>query len=184
MWANFSLTNCLGETVSLHDRCGKSGALGSWPPRDGVWLVGPFGVNFATTVGGFTNRDNMATHTPGLDLLVMLGEDVDGNEPTLDFCQAYAEDHSIDPAMVLIDYLAEGTRIDMIEPLGETHFFRSLATTYSNINPYYTEEPNGGLTQSYPWDVILRGSNMEYYWSDHVGVSSKTTVQEDLIAQE
>ena len=74
--ANFSLTNCLGETVSLHDRCGKSGAL--WIMATTGWCVacGAILNNFATTVGGFTNRDNMATHTPGLDLLVMLGGNV------------------------------------------------------------------------------------------------------------
>jgi len=182
--ANFSLPNCLGEMVSLHDRCGESEAL--WIMATTGWCVicGVILNGFAESVGGFTNRENMATATPGLDLLVVLGENVQGDEPSFEFCEAYAADHNLDPAMVLIDYKEEGTRIDMIEPIGETHFFRSLATTYENINPYYTEEANGGLTQSYPWDVVLRGTNMEYYWSDHVGESSQSAVQEKLISGE
>ena len=181
--ANFSLTNCLGDTFSLHDRCGQSKAL--WIMSTTGWCTACAAVLsvFANEVGGYIDRDAITDAVPGLDMLLVLSENVQGDAPDLDFCMAYAESHDIDPAMVVMDYSPDYVRVDMIAPLGETHGFKAMATTWSHINPYFTEEETGALVSSYPWYAYLRGSNMEYYWSDNIEVSGRTHAKEVLLSE-
>jgi hypothetical protein len=179
--ANFSLTNCLGETFSLHDRCGQSKAL--WIMSTTGWCTACAAVlgSFANEIGGYIDREKITAAVPGLDMLVVLSENVEGGEPTLEFCMDYATSHDIDPAMVVMDYSPEYVRVDMIAPLGETHGFKAMATTWTHINPYFTEEETGALMSSYPWYAYLRGSNMEYFWSDNIEVSGRTHAKETLL---
>lgn len=181
--ANFSLTNCLGETFSLHDRCGQSNAL--WIMATTGWCTACSTILhvFASEIGGDINRQNISAAYPGLDMLVVLGENVEGVEPDEAFCLGYAESHDLDPTMLVMDFVVDGIRIDMIDPIDETHSFESLATTWLHINPYFTEEANGAVISSYPWNALLRGTNMEYYWSDNVGFGIFSSMRESLLEE-
>ena len=181
--ANLSLQNCLGETVKLHDQCGQ---------RKAIWIMGTTGWCTACSIhlkamasehGGVLTRDKINQVTPGLDLLVVLSQNADHGEPTQAYCEAYAASHSLDPAMILLDYNPEGAQIPVKEPLGETHTYRSMATTWSFINPYVVEEESGGVLSSFPWNALLRGSNMEYFWSDYCGAGSLEHAQDLLLAE-
>ncbi|MBT6490699.1 MAG: redoxin domain-containing protein, partial [Deltaproteobacteria bacterium] len=92
---DFSLKNCLGETVALHDGCGDHQA---------IWMV--------TTAGWCTACESWipqvqsqyeALSERGLELYVLLGSDLNFAAPTQEYCVSYAEQKGLDPAKVLID---------------------------------------------------------------------------------
>ena len=43
----------------------------------------------------------------------------------------------------------------------------SLGSIWQVMNPYLVGD-NGGVTLGFPWSGVLRGSNMEYIWSDYI----------------
>ncbi|TNF32647.1 MAG: hypothetical protein EP329_09525 [Deltaproteobacteria bacterium] len=165
--ANFSLPNCYGEQVALHDSCGKKA----------MWLIGTAGwcsachellTAMVADYGGSLSRKKVNTRYPGLDLLIVLGENQYGANPSQAYCQAYAEDLDIDPAMVLIDNNPNTSDIPLIDPPGYALPVESFATTWTNMNPYLVAEGDG-VTVSTPWHMVLRATNMEYMWTDNLG---------------
>lgn len=82
----------------------------------------------------------------GLELMVILGENAAGGEPTLEDCSAYAQTYGVSPSRVFIDY-------------GGT--FGGWSATFSNISTY------SGGSIGLPWTAVLRGSNLEYVASDY-----------------
>jgi len=168
--ANYSLPNCLGKQVTLHDSCGKKA----------VWMIGTAGwctachellTAMVSDYGGSLTRAKVDARYPGLDLLIILGENQYGSEPSQAYCKAYAEDLGIDPAMVLIDHNPDSVDIPLVDPQGYALPVESFATTWENINPYLVAEGET-VTTSTPWHIVLRGSNMEYMWSDNVGAGT------------
>jgi len=182
--ADFTLPNCLGEAVSIQGRCGETRAL---------WLMASTGWCTACTTklrqlamahGGALSRAVIGAQTPGLDMLVIVSEDAEGEAPTQAFCMEYAEYHGLDPAMVLLDYDPEGRAVPMIEPVGETHTFNAMATTWAHINPYLQKVQRGmsrGVVFEYPWSALLRGQNLEYVWSEYLDVGVFDSVRDGLL---
>ncbi len=168
--ANLQLVNCNGDTVSLHDTCGQSKAhwlLGTagWCSACSEMLAGlnqQFGEN------GVLSRASIAAAQPGLDLWVILGENQQGGAPSQQFCKSYAQSNGLDPAMVLIDFVSPEVDIPLVDPPGYSVPVSGLGNTWQAVNPYLVADGQG-VTLGYPWNATLRGTNMEYHWSDYMG---------------
>lgn len=180
--ADFTLQNCLGESVSLHATCGESKAL---------WFIGTAGWctachellgNIVTQHGGSLTRARVDEVTPGLDILVVLGENQFGDNPSLAYCKAYAEGLGIDPAMVLVDHSVADVSIPLVDPEGYAIPVNSFATLWTHINPYLVAVGET-VTTATPWSALLRGSNMEYMWSDDSNNGSFDGVLNTLLSE-
>jgi hypothetical protein len=94
-----TLTNCLGEEISLHDFCGQTKVVwfyltAGWCPACHERL--PPDAEYAYKK---INEEGWE-----LELWVIVGEDQTGGEPTLEFCKGYAEEHGVDPARTFVDF--------------------------------------------------------------------------------
>lgn len=106
---NFTLQNCYGEEISLHDYCGR---------RRAIWIIGSAGWCGACTSyvpGAF--QEFIANRHDGVELFIALSEDTEYNAPTPEYCFHYAEQKGVDPARVLIDP-GFATTWSMISPGG------------------------------------------------------------------
>jgi hypothetical protein len=178
-------TNCLGETVALHDSCGQAKAF---------WLVATAGWCSACTQflgelvsehgGGTLTRAAVREKTPGLDMLVVLAENAESEKPTLPYCLSYAEQRKLDPAMVVVDWSDTEVQVPLIEPEGSAISTQALATTWGAINPYLSADGNGQVMSSYPWWAVLDGRNMRYHWSDNAQRSDFQTAVGELLSAE
>lgn len=170
--ANLQLQNCYGDTVSLHDTCGQSKAH---------WLIGTAGWCTACDqmiaslkdqfkgADGIMSRASIAAAQPGLDLWLVLAENQQSAEPSLQFCQAYAEQKGVDPAMVVVDYADPAVEVPLVDPPGYALPVNGLGQTWATMNPYLVADGGGSVSMGFPWSAVLRGSNMEYVWSDYMG---------------
>lgn len=170
--SNLKLQNCLGETVSLHDSCGQSKA--HWMLGTAGWctacdqLIASLHTQFSGA-NGIMSRASIAAAQPGLDMWIVLGEDNTNQLPTPAYCNAYAQGKGLDPAMVVIDHSVAGVNIPLVSPEGASIPAKSFAAMWSVINPYISANSEGMVQTAFPWNGILRGSNMEYVWSDYMG---------------
>jgi|GEM_PF-795859 len=166
---NASYTNCLGETVNLHDNACGGTTQALWIMATAGWCTACESVlsQLASQHGGSLSREIVGQQTPGLDMLIVLGENQNGAAPNADYCSAYAAKNNLDPAMVVIDNNPAGVQIPLIQPAGYAVEANGLATTWTTINPYLVADGNGSVQTGYPWMAVLRGSNMEYVWSDY-----------------
>jgi len=172
--ANFTLTNCNGKRVKLHETCDNG-------TTKALWLIGTTGwcsacheflKNYVAQHGGpMLTRQKVGEETPGLDMLIVLGENAQGAKPTSAYCKAYAADLGIDPEMVVMDWSDTPVQLPLINAPEYAVETNSLGTTWHNIDPYLFDE-NGSVTTSYPWWALLRTKNMEYYWSDRAALQS------------
>ena len=143
---NLQLQNCNGETISLHDHCGASSA---------VWYVHTAG--WCTACDYWLPRVQQLYEqeaTDGLEVYYVLGQDVQGEAPTAEYCTQYAEAKGVDPARLLMDNGAAG----------------AWGVFQTSINMY-----DAGYI---PWNAVLRGSNMEYLWADNVTDGTITGLEE------
>ncbi len=161
---NFALTNCNGEQVWLHDECGQTQVL---------WMFGTAGWcgACAQTLAGLrkewkTSQLNADAVPTGLSMWVVLSEDQYGGKPSLAYCKQYAAQHSIDPAMVVMDWADTPKVIPLVEPEGQALEVQSFGSVWEHINPYL-KSVGGGVNLFVPWHAVLRGSNMEYVWSSY-----------------
>ncbi|MCC6621082.1 MAG: redoxin domain-containing protein [Deltaproteobacteria bacterium] len=150
---NFSLTNCLGEVVDLHERCGKSEAL---------WIIASAGWCGAceTFVPQAAERANQLADQ-GLDLIVVVGENNGGAQPSLEYCKDYAGSHGLDPRQTYVDH--DGTH--------------SWPVLFGAINTY----SNGSI--GLPYNIVLDGRSMEYKWNSATGSGDLYQVQEELMSR-
>jgi hypothetical protein len=182
---DFTLKNCLGEDVSLHSLCGDSSKKALWLMATAGWCsaCAAFLEDFVAEHGRSLSRAKIAEKTPGLDMFLLLAEDGNGEKPTAEYCLAYAEDHKVDPAMVLMDWSDTPVQIPLIEPAGYAIETQALGTTWSKIDPYLIEE-GGSVATAYPWWALLRPSNMEYVWSDRAAPQSFEATLTELLSAE
>lgn len=181
---NFMLYNCNGDRVKLHDDCGSTEKKALWIVATAGWCTAcsQFLAEMVSNHGGSLSRAKVAQQTPGLDMLIVLGENAQGAKPSQAYCKTYAEQKKLDPAMVVIDWSDAGVPIPLIDPEGYAIETNSLATVWSKINPYLVEE-GGSVTSAYPWWALLRPYNMQYIWSDYVGTSSFEQALGTLLAE-
>jgi len=184
--ANLTLKNCLGEDVQLHATCGGD--------SDALWLIGTTGWCTAchefleafrkkhVSTGDLT-RASIAQKTPGLDMLIILAENNDGEEPTEAFCKAYAEDMQIDPRMIVLDWTRAEVDIPLIDPQGYSIQTQAMGNTWGVIDPYLQADTSGGVTTAYPWWGLLRATNMEYIWSDGGAIISLDEAFEETLGR-
>jgi hypothetical protein len=130
---DFSLTNCLGDTVSLHSLCGQAKA--AWFLLVAAWC--PYCSEYAPQAA--QTYEDMK---PAVQLLTVLGEDTSGNSPSMKACAAYAKSHNLDPAWTFIDFEWEKT-LAHIYPYG----FQGI--------PY--EMVLDGDNMAYVWSTGQRG---------------------------
>ena len=182
---NLTLKNCLGEDVSIHSLCSDPSKKALWLMATAGWCsaCAAFLEDFVAEHGRSLSRAKVSEKTPGLDMLIILAEDQNGDKPTPAFCQAYAEDHKLDPAMVLLDWSDTPVQIGLIEPAGYAIETQALGTTWKFIDPYLFEE-GGSVATAYPWWVLLRPSNMEYMWSDRAAPQSFEATLSELLSAE
>ncbi|MBM4371405.1 MAG: hypothetical protein FJ098_07100 [Deltaproteobacteria bacterium] len=82
----------------------------------------------------------------GLDIMIIIGENAQGGQPTLQYCQQYAAQYGLPSEKVFIDYGAQ---------------YGGWETTFTYIYPYLASDGSFAL----PWDAVLDGDNMEYMFS-------------------
>jgi len=148
---NFTLTNCLGEELDLHARCGHSKA---------TWFVASAG--WCGACEAFVPRAAARAKEPqnaGLDLLVVIGEDRLGAPPTLAYCREYALAKGLDPANTFID----------------NDRSRAWASLFDAINTY------SGGSIGLPWNAVLDGASMRYVWSSNAGDGDLYGAQDALL---
>ena len=151
---NYTLQNCYGDYVDLHERCGRSQA---------VWIVataGWCGACKAFVPVAAARANELADQ--GLDLMVVIGENEQAAPPSLEYCLDYAAEEGVDPAQVFIDN--DGVR--------------SWPETFGAINTY--SDGSIGL----PWNAVLDGASMEYIWSSNAGTGDLYSVQDALLSRE
>lgn len=151
---NFTLTNCYGEEVDLHSRCGMSKA---------VWIVATAGwcgacEQFVPVAG----ERAKANESAGLDLMVVIGENTAGTAPSVQYCKDYAGAKGLDPGATFIDHDGQ----------------RSWPVLFDAINTY------SGGSIGLPWNAVLDGRSMEYVWSSNAGSGDLYSVQDELLSRE
>jgi len=151
---NFTLTNCYGDPIDLHDRCGKAEA---------IWIVATAGWCGACEAfvpqAAQRTKDNADA---GLDLMVVIGENAAGAEPSLEYCKDYAGKKGLDAAATFIDH--DGTN--------------SWPVLFGAIDTY------SGGSIGLPWNAVLDGRSMEYIWSSNAGSGDLYNVQDELMSRE
>ena len=90
----------------------------------------------------------------GLEILVVVSEDANGAEPTLEWCNQYAEAHGIPPERMVIDP-------------GFSSFFSKVDSL-----------SGGGI--GLPWDGVLNARDMTYHWGITSEGSPEAAVEELL----
>lgn len=93
--ANFSLSNCLGETVDFHTSCGAHKAL--WLVTTAGWCVAC--ESWIPQVQAEVERLADA----GVGVYHFLGADLNFDVPSLEYCASYAESKGLDPSRVIVD---------------------------------------------------------------------------------
>lgn len=151
---NFTLTNCLGEEVDLHARCGSSKA---------VWIVATAGwCGACESFVPVAAKRQKELESKGLELLVVIGENNGGGAPSLQYCKDYAGAKGLDPSATFIDNDGQ----------------RSWPVVFSAINTY------SGGSIGLPWNAVLDGRSMEYVWSSNAGSGDLYAVQDELMSRE
>ncbi len=180
--ANFSLPNCNGDMVALHDSPATTKAM--WLMGTAGWCTAceAFLQQFVADHGGSLSREIITAQTPGLDMYIILAENQQSALPTADYCTAYAEAKNIDPAMVLIDNNPAGSQIALTMAPGFGLDVNGMATTWTAMNPYL-EVSGETVTTGFPWNALLRGSNMEYVWIDTVSPADFNSAIGGLLAE-
>jgi len=183
--ANFQLQDCLGRRVKLHGTCNDADARALWLIGTTGWCTAchEFLSEFVADHGGALSRKIVGEQTKGLDMLIFLGEDGNGQKPTAAYCQAYAEDLGLDPGMVLIDWSDTPVPLPIINEPGMMVETNSLGTVWTYIDPYLMSE-GGSVATYYPWWAILRPRNMEYVWSDRAQLQGFEATLFGLLAED
>jgi len=181
---NFALTNCNGDRVKLHDDCGSTTKKALWIVATAGWCTAcsQFLAELVSNHGGSLSREKVAAQTPGLDMLIVLGENAQGVKPSQAYCLSYAQAKNLDPAMVVVDWSDAGESIPLIDPGGFAIETNSLGTVWSKINPYLVEE-GGSVSSAYPWWALLRPYNMQYIWSDYAALVPFEQALNDLLSE-
>jgi thiol-disulfide isomerase/thioredoxin len=136
---DFTLKNCLGQEIDLHARCGQSKV---------TWFVASAG--WCGACEAFVPEAAAYAKEPGnedVDLIVVLGEDRLGGQPSEAYCREYALAKGLDPENTFIDHDGRG----------------SWPVLFDAINTY------SGSSIGLPWNAVLDGGSMTYVWSSNVG---------------
>jgi hypothetical protein len=148
---NFQVIDCEGNPVELHSKCGAKAielvATAGWCTACDAYL-------------GEVKARYDAYYMSGYEFYVMLGEDADGAEPSLEFCTSYAEKHGFAPNQVYVDWG---------DPEG------GWANTFAHINNY--ADGSIGL----PWIGLFDGQDLGYQWADEVSDTDFQTELEGLL---
>ena len=153
------LTETVGD-FTLTNCYGEPLQFASLSPNRAIWLTVVAGwcpscatwlPKVAAQMAELKAANKRVTH------LTILGEDANSMMPTEAYCVGYAEDHDLDPAEVYIDWQYEAT--------------------FSHIDPYLG--PNGEF--AIPWDVLVRGTDMEYVWHSALTSPDLDTVLTSLL---
>ncbi|MFT7581621.1 MAG: hypothetical protein ACI9MR_003299 [Myxococcota bacterium] len=182
--ADFGLTNCNGDMVNLHDSCGA--------PSKALLLIGTamwcqacedLLAGIVADHGGTLDRAIVDDRSAGMDMLVVLGENLYGEKPSMAECQSYAAGNKLDPAMVLIDNRTEGVVIPLPMAPGSGLEVNSFGTTWEYANPYLPVSGDS-VTVATPWLMVFNGTNMAYAWSDQISSETLNTALSALLTQE
>ena len=183
-WVNnnvqdFTLTNCNGEQISLH-------SLGCDAETKAVYIVSTAGWCSACkqllgalknewSPGSTLTQADVQAAVPGLKLLIVLAENQSYGQPTQQYCKQYAAGDGVDPSMIIMDFNPSQVTVPLAAPQGSAFSTESMATTWTAINPYLVADSQGQIMSGFPWEAVLRGSNMEYVWSSFYDQTSSSS---------
>ena len=146
--ADFSLQNCETEDFVSWYALAES--------KKAVWLVLTAGwcpaCHEYMPVALAAHAENAAA---GLEMMVVLGENTAGGQPTLAYCRGYAGQYAEDASLFYIDHDGEF----------------SYATTFLNLWPYLDDNGAFGL----PWNGVLNAVTKEYAYGDGGGGDLEAT---------
>ena len=154
--SDFSLQNCeTEEMVSLYSLAEGKKALwlvltAGWCPACHEWVpqvVSAYNANAAA----------------GLEIMIIVGENNSGAQPTAAFCRSYAAQYSDDASNYYIDHDGE----------------YSYATTFLNLWPYVDENGAFGL----PWNALIDPATFEYVYGDGSGAGDLNAMLSGLLAK-
>jgi len=150
---DFTLTNCLGQEIDLHARCGQSKV---------TWFIAS--ANWCGACEAFVPQAAARAKLPeneGLDLIVVIGEDRLGGKPSLAYCKDYALAKGLDPENTFVDNDGSG----------------SWPVLFGAINTY------SGGSIGLPWNAVLDGTSMLYVWSSNAGDGDLYSAQDALLGK-
>jgi hypothetical protein len=151
---NFTLMNCNGQEIDLHARCGQSKA---------TWFIASAG--WCGACEAFVPEAAARAKLPeneGLDLIVVIGEDRLGGQPSLAYCREYALAKGLDPENTFVDHDGQG----------------SWPVLFGAINTY------SGNSIGLPWNAVLDGQSMVYVWSSNAGDGDLYGAQDALLGKQ
>jgi hypothetical protein len=136
--ADFTLTNCLGNQVSLHDMCGKKKLVWmvlvtGWCPACAQWL--PEVVRLA------------GMYPETLAAWTVIGENSARQPPTQADCVAYAEKRNLDPALTFYD--PDWSKVfEYIYPYGFQGIPYNIFLDGDNMSYYWSDGAYGDLADA------------------------------------
>ncbi|MFT5994391.1 MAG: thiol-disulfide isomerase/thioredoxin [Bradymonadia bacterium] len=136
---DFSLTNCLGEQVALHDYCGR---------RKAVTLVNSAGWCGACRASMPTLAiEQQEGRRSGSEFLVIWGEKDDSSPADEAFCNQVADQYGLDPARTFFDpgFANFQSRFDVVAP-GEDSYglpFHAIVDPYDMTYFWSSSVPEG-----------------------------------------
>jgi hypothetical protein len=158
---DFQLQNCNGEMVSFHASCGNKV---KWLMSTAEWCTACTAQlqSIASQYGGYISKENLPE---GLDMWIVLTENMSYGKPSLDLCKQYAAAKNIDPSMLFLDWSDTEVQVPLVLPEGYAISTNAYGTVWNKINPYLTADSSGSVSSFTPWHAVMRGSNMEHIWS-------------------
>ena len=154
--------DCIGETVSSF--VFQSCATGEFvniqdlnADADGTWMILTAGWCSAchTWIPQVFDAIGADLSEFNINLMVILGEDTNGDAPTLDYCEGYGNQYD------------EGLANFYIDNNGS----QSYSTVFENVWIY----PGDGGSFGLPWNGMFRGGSGEYVYADGAGVGDINT---------
>ena len=149
---DFSLQNCeTGEFVSMHELGADAKAL--WFIASAGWCAACAEV----LPQAIAAMDQIAMNLGegALKPVIVVGENANYGQPTVRYCQQYAEHYGTDVSRFYIDHNGAS----------------SFATTFQYIWPYLAADGSFGM----PWNGLVRGGTFEYFYADRSGESDLNT---------
>ncbi|MEO1270376.1 MAG: hypothetical protein AAFX99_20005 [Myxococcota bacterium] len=153
---DFSLQNCgTGEMTSLSEMLADGDKAlwvvltAGWCPACRQWLPQVVEADDAN---------------PDLEVVYILGQDANYAQPTLSYCEQYAEHYTDDIGRFFIDHDGQ----------------QSFATTFANM--WFYLDPSGAF--GLPWNAIVAPDTMEFIYADGEGSGSLNEAIDSLLVEE
>lgn len=159
---------CVGETVNdfqlMNCETGQMESMNDWGNgQKALWFVGTHG--WCPACHEFVPQVLQAydqQHANGLQVAIVLGEDDQHNQPSLSYCQHYADQYNHGRTLFFMDHDGQYPH----------------ATLFQNLYPY----PDQSQSIGFPWSGVVDPRNHQYAYADGAGGDLQTTLNQLLSA--